>query len=917
MREQSVNRPAVAFWLLALWIGTAVAEVPIACQSSMQPKKYQHSQDFSGELPIPDYLDTLRACLGPMTFAPQSVPPAPTSAWLESERALYRKVLARSKADLLVIPFQVQGYGLDRIERSLMSADLAYAIAAAGKRTVADPFLVARALGEGERRLQILNIEALATQLRAQTILLGFVGHDKHHAFTLTLQLREVAATPGVPSKMIWQHDWRAIPFNDDQTPAQVMHVMLPELLRQLPLGTQGIAASAAEAAPTRITEPLRSVVMQERPHSASPELLDLFAALTASTDERSREREFARAVIAAWQTSQREPRVRFDEAYALMNLERRPGALAVLAGLQTPEAITLRALLQGDLPTALTSIDQVTVPLQRVLLQISLRDLQLKYEREPQIELSAAAALFGAKLPDWQALVTVRASDADPWSNIDPLVIKRVLDAAFPLAGLDADSLVRGSAVVNGQAVTNDAVDMANVRHLRQAAEAIPPTHSGLAALRPTQWDLLWVLEGLTESRIAKEIYQEIDLRGQMRAALEMADRKEPFFGGNPLIAAARAGAAARLVHGSAPEIARALGPTVQQAGMLAAYWAHGQSHLAARALVAVGTADGEAAIRLDAYAYDYPRRAYWIDGFMGEQQHPEQRTAFALESLAFSRDDVAPMAQLLPGKGHGGYESIAESLGTRFAGNPRLPHAFSSVDARKAYEADPIPGLQAAITNAPDVWLNYDGLGGSLIMLRGNYEAAAKAYMSYPGFAAASPSDPVALSTAAHDAGQTLYLAGHWELARPLLQIAADLRADVATVQHQWKLAADMVRDPQVRRDAYLAGGAPPARMTSHADLMQALRGLLRSRGISQRELESRDPRLRRSTVGAMLRGERGARLDVVTAVTRACGVQGEAATAWADAWARLSRPDLERRQAAAEIYARSLWPRYRLGH
>jgi transcriptional regulator with XRE-family HTH domain len=126
------------------------------------------------------------------------------------------------------------------------------------------------------------------------------------------------------------------------------------------------------------------------------------------------------------------------------------------------------------------------------------------------------------------------------------------------------------------------------------------------------------------------------------------------------------------------------------------------------------------------------------------------------------------------------------------------------------------------------------------------------------------------------------------------PLLQIAADLHADVVTVGHQWELAADVMQDPRERRDAYLAGGAPPARMVSHADLMQALRRLLRARGISQRELERRDPRLRRSMVGAMLRGERGASLDMVTAITRACGVQGDAARAWADAWARLSKPD-----------------------
>ena len=149
------------------------------------------------------------------------------------------------------------------------------------------------------------------------------------------------------------------------------------------------------------------------------------------------------------------------------------------------------------------------------------------------------------------------------------------------------------------------------------------------------------------------------------------------------------------------------------------------------------------------------------------------------------------------------------------------------------------------------------------------------------------------------------------------PLLQIAADLRADVVTVEHQWELAAGEMRDPQVRQEAYLAGGAPPARLVSHADLMRALRGLLRARGISQRELERRDPRLRRSTVGAMLREERGARLDMVTAITRACGVQGDAARAWADAWTRLSQPDMEQRRARADAYARSLWPRYRWGY
>lgn len=147
-------------------------------------------------------------------------------------------------------------------------------------------------------------------------------------------------------------------------------------------------------------------------------------------------------------------------------------------------------------------------------------------------------------------------------------------------------------------------------------------------------------------------------------------------------------------------------------------------------------------------------------------------------------------------------------------------------------------------------------------------------------------------------------------------LLLMAAHLDVDAVTLRSRWDLAAEVMRDSHVRRDALLAGGAPPARLVTHEDLMRALCRLLRARGISERELERRDPQLRRSTVGAVLRGDRGARLEMVTAIVRVCGVHGEAARAWVDAWARLSQPDLLQRRARGEAYARSLWPVYRWG-
>lgn len=773
-----VNRRVGVFLCLVLWMGVANAEVPIACQESMRPKKSQVSQDFSGELPILDYIDFLRACLDPGMRPPGTVPPpVPESAWLESERELYRTVLAKRKADLLVIPFQVQGYGLDRIERSLMTADLSYALAAAGKQTVADPFLLTRALGEGARRIDLGSAASLATRLGARRMLLGFVGHDKHHAFTVTLQLFELAVNAGLPAKKVWQKDWRSVPFTDEQTPALVFHSMLAEVLRQLPLDIATVKVNSRAVVPVKINGSPRAIVTRNDRAAASPELFDLFGALTASTDERSRERAFVRALLAAWRAPQADARIRFHAAYALMNLERRPAALEELAGLNSPEAVTLRALLQGDLPAVQTSIVAVKQPLELLLLQVSLRDLQLKYEREPRIELSAAAELFGREFPAWEPLVAMRAGDTDPWSNGEPLVIKRLLDAAFPIAGIDADSLLQGGVVVAAELPSDDSIDIADMSHVRQAAGEIPPAQCCASdMLRPTQWDLLWLLEGLAESRVAKVIYQTIDVQGQMQDALTLLDHDEMFFGGNPLLAAARFEAAALLKYRTSPDVAKTLTQQIQHSAVLAGYWAQGQSHLAARALAGGGRYT-ESALLLDAYAYDYPRRSYWIDWFMGDRAHPEQRFAFTLESIAFSRDDITPLSQLQPGNGPGQYDAVTANFGTRFAGNPQLAKSFRSPEERKAYEADPIPGLKAAIEKDPDVWDNYSGLGGSLIQFRGDYEGAAKAYLSYPGFSAKAPADRVELALAAHGAGWTLYRAGQWELAKPLLQIAADL--------------------------------------------------------------------------------------------------------------------------------------------
>ena len=261
------RRPLVTLSLLigVLWTPfCSGAEVPVACQIGPRTPDPKSIRDLSGELPIPDYFETILSCNGLSLTGPRDPYLAPPSAWLETERRLYAGLLANYRADVLVVPFQVQGYGLDRVERAVMTADLAYAIGSTRQYAVADPFLVARALGEGMRRLDPEAIEALATSLGAKKIVVAYVGHDDRHSLTLTIQVRDPLPAPGQQSQAPWQKDWRKIAFTDERTPFVVFHEMLPDILRSLPLKLPAPARATATPSSANVSTvtgtPLESV---------------------------------------------------------------------------------------------------------------------------------------------------------------------------------------------------------------------------------------------------------------------------------------------------------------------------------------------------------------------------------------------------------------------------------------------------------------------------------------------------------------------------------------------------------------------------------------------------------------------------------------------------------------------------------
>jgi transcriptional regulator with XRE-family HTH domain len=140
---------------------------------------------------------------------------------------------------------------------------------------------------------------------------------------------------------------------------------------------------------------------------------------------------------------------------------------------------------------------------------------------------------------------------------------------------------------------------------------------------------------------------------------------------------------------------------------------------------------------------------------------------------------------------------------------------------------------------------------------------------------------------------------LSGNEVPPRDLIErIATALRADTHKAMRQWAEADRLRRNarrpsPSATADAASLGGCLPAELRTYPELLRGLRDLMRERGVSERKLSRQSGNLGRSTVGAVLRGERSMSHGTVDAIVRACGVSDQARQAWSDAWWRLGQP------------------------
>src|SRR6187401_2578174 len=89
-----------------------------------------------------------------------ALPAAPPSAWVATDRRTFEAVLGSARAEVLVAPVQVQGFGFDRSTRSLMQLHVVDAFRRSGMEP-GNAFAIQRALGEGLRTIDLADLRKL------------------------------------------------------------------------------------------------------------------------------------------------------------------------------------------------------------------------------------------------------------------------------------------------------------------------------------------------------------------------------------------------------------------------------------------------------------------------------------------------------------------------------------------------------------------------------------------------------------------------------------------------------------------------------------------------------------------------------------------------------------------------------------
>ncbi len=707
------------------------------------------------------------------------------SDWFEHQKKAAADILAGAGPwDIVIPPFSVSKHAFDRSGRTLMARMLAAQIEQRSGLKVADPGLVAVALGSNHRIYDAGEVTVLAQKLGASTVVTGHVGHNSAGEFDIRLD--KITLQPEISGLPVFALE--GLKFDDISLPHAVFRSHLDAAVSSLfpsgldePVAKQKVSKLIA-AVPTDMSA-LKQMAMESPVHEAL--YLSFLAELTPDSQSLIHNHLYERALIALDQVNNQSKYVRLLRSRALDALGRRPAAVALLGEPKDAAERALLAWMNGDLPALRKEVQEIEPPMIRLLAEFDLEATRLAYGYK---ENEALALQLAESHGAWGMPIYRRMINGNLWGQYSNVWTKLWLEELLPDGGVRLEAVVKAAEIEQRELSEFDIAKL-TFEHIDRimAGEGADWLADRLSSTFPTKLDLAYIATETTEENLLKDILVTNEVKGKPDTAIKVARHYESLLRGNPEWLLYHSAA---LTNISRQKKGTEEGEIYQREGR----------EMAVRAFELLGGASSSVKIISNMPSYFFPETAGWS----GEQQAAAfYRSDFPRHSFDLVGGYPAQAAQeanrCLEYEQHGSGcanfyfdhvlqrenfatdDSFANAarafqrmLDDRFAGS----HGYYKMraDALAITEGD--EGRRKAYQDAIDEgamdWTVYQTVG-TWLANEGKTSEAADVFTSFPGFLEPDEFDSITLGNNAYDAGSKLFWAGEHESASALYSIAA----------------------------------------------------------------------------------------------------------------------------------------------
>ena len=740
--------------------------------------------------------------------------PRPQSEWFLNEQQWYARQVTGHPVEVVVVPLQIFGWGFDRATRSLMTAQLASAVERAMPGKVLDPYVAAKVMGDGLRELKLEEIYRLAESVQARQIIWGAVGHDRHgHLRVIIMQARRGDKTsPGNPwSQPPTRTSFADASFTDERSPLDAFGSLIPRILNfaGIPVGPQLAVTSEAALDVTQL--PASPLNLLSSPSNTARDAYTflLFAALTPTRIERTRERFAEKAFLATSGLSTIAPEYKALRARALMMLGYRIAALTALGQPKSNEELELSAVLNGNLTEARALTSQENNKIKQLIEQLDANQLAASYD-----VVESAASLDAVKtlrLPGevWPFLAVRAFTDWDPWSDFTNASLKMVLDRDFPLTGYALQDLVRGQVAVGDperlRQIVNLSVHNHTQQYLHQNAEKWCCSFQDGAHAA----DYIELLSAIGHDNLLRHLEFLAKMQASPQRAMEYADSIQSIYKGHPYYSLVRSEAERLAAERSSGAERDGLNTMAYTDAFNAFYWEQGQSIISSKAFddIAFETLNAYPIFE-NLYSSDIPYHPLYAT--WGSPGTPEviQANSFAALKNATSQFGAVTGIFTQDRNGLGDkalLDTVIQQIQGRFIGSPQRNMFLANKELLLGNDKAAADLYRETIHLAPAFRESYLGLG-KLAFQSGRAGEAASVYLSFPGLHRNDRENGVEIANTAYDMGSHFYNSGDFEYAIALYKIAAHQNSGSGG-----EMAAQM-------RLSILAGDLPGTLATAH---------------------------------------------------------------------------------------------------